>query len=284
MTGNDERVARRRVLEIAFWPLVIAFFWTVDGWNKFAERERTGVGLDDFRLVAEQATSAAAALCMVLFVVWWTRRFPIDAGRRGRNVAAYLAGSVLFAAGHYLLILIFRISVFYFSGRRYGVADSHLDNFVFEYQKDIKIYLSMVAIVIAYRYWRDHSAKPAPSSGAPPEKDKSGGQNPRLVVQSGTGERILKADQIDYLQAARNYVSVHSEGHEYILRETLSSLHARLHAADFVRTHRSYLVNMEKVREIRPAASGAWRVILSSGAEIPLSRTYRDPFKALIRR
>ena len=282
MSGKDERTNRRRALEIAFWPLIIAFFWTVDGWNKLVERERTGAGLDDFRLVAEQATSAAAALCMVMFVVWWTRRFPLDMSRWGRTAVAYVAGSVLFAAGHYLLILIFRIVVFHFSGRHYGVAESHLGNFVFEFQKDIKIYVAMVAIVVAYRYWRDHVAEPAPLPRVPPERVESGGQNPRLVVQTGAGERVLRADQIDYLQAARNYVSIHADGREYILRETLAGLDEKLGAAAFVRTHRSYLVNMDKVREIRPAESGAWRVLLSSGAEVPLSRTYRDPFKALI--
>ncbi len=283
MSGKDERTGRRRVLEIIFWPLLIAFFWTVDGWNKFAERERTGVGLDDFRLVAEQATSAAAALCMVPFVVWWIRRFPLEAGRWLGSAAALITGSVLFAAGHYVLIVVFRVVVFHFSGRQYGTAASHLDNFVFEYQKDVKIYLSMVAIVVAYRYWRDQSRPPVPVSGPLSESAESAGQNPRLVVQSGSGERVLRAEQIDYLQAARNYVSIYAEGQEYILRETLSHLDEKLRAADFVRTHRSYLVNMDRVREIRPAESGTWRVLLSSGAEIPLSRTYRDPFKALIR-
>jgi hypothetical protein len=282
VSGKNEGTGRRRVLEIAFWPLIIAFFWTLDGWNKLAERERTGVGLNDFRLVAEQTTSAAAALCMVAFVAWWTRRFPLNSRRWGRTVAAYFAGSVLFAAGHYLLIVLFRIVVFHFSGRRYGVAESHLGNLVFEYQKDIKIYLSMVAIMVAYRYWRDYGRGRLEPRPRRPEMTEPGDPNPRLVVQTGSGERILKADQIDYLQAARNYVSIHAEGQEYILRETLGGLHARLRPADFVRTHRSYLVNMEKVREIRPAESGAWRVLLSSGADIPLSRTYRDSFRTLI--
>ncbi len=281
MTAEGHETRRSRLLEVAFWPLAIGFFWTVDTLIKLEDRTRTGVGLDDFRLITEQATSAAAALCMVLFVAWWTRRFPLDRLQPLRSGAALIAGSLLFAAGHYALIVLFRIIVFYFAGRQYGHAQSHFDNLLFEYQKDIKIFLSMVAIMWVYRRFRhDGSAGPVREASATAVDPSVS----RLLLQTGRGERVLEASQIDYIQAARNYVSVHADGQEFVVRETLGNLEDSLADSRFVRTHRSYIVNIERVTEIRPTSSGTWRVLLSSGADVPLSRSYRDPFKDLIRR
>ena len=68
-SSNNTWFSRRRLLETGFWVLLITVLWTLDLMTKFAVRERTGVGLDDFRLIAEQVTSGLAALVMVLFVV-----------------------------------------------------------------------------------------------------------------------------------------------------------------------------------------------------------------------
>ncbi len=120
-------------------------------------------------------------------------------------------------------------------------------------------------LISAYQYYRrGRSAEPQPHAD-------------RLVVQSGMGSSVLRLEDIDYLEAARNYVSVHAGGREYIVRETMTNLLRRLSAGPFERTHRSFIVNIDKIREIRTADTGQ-RIILSSGAEVPLSRSYRDDF------
>jgi len=103
----------------------------------------------------------------------------------------------------------------------------------------------------------------------------------RLVVQTGSGDTVLRIEQIEYLEAARNYVAVYADGREYIIRETLSNLTKRLAGGNFVRTHRSYIINIDSIREIRTVDSGQ-RILLDSGASVPLSRSYRDEFTRII--
>jgi DNA-binding LytR/AlgR family response regulator len=105
----------------------------------------------------------------------------------------------------------------------------------------------------------------------------------RLLVQTGGGERLLELSEIDYLQAARNYVSVHAGGREYLVRDTIASLSSRLAASGFLRSHRSYLVNAARIDEVRPAADGAWELRLQGGSRVPLSRSYRDAVRERIR-
>ena len=99
----------------------------------------------------------------------------------------------------------------------------------------------------------------------------------RLIVQTGTGDAVLRFEQIDYLEAARNYVSVHAGDREYVIRETMNNVMHKLSGGSFARTHRSFIVNIDKVREIRSVDSGL-RVFLTSGEDVPLSRSCREEF------
>lgn len=266
--GQDSGIAPRRWLEAAGWIALVAVLWGADLLAKLAERDQAGFGKDDFRLVSEQVTSAIAALIMVLFVVRWLRLFPLRRDAWAAAIVGHTAGSILFAFGHFTLMVVMRIAWYGANGVHYVWREPFVANLVVEYQKDIKVYLGIVVIVTAYRLYRGQSGAAAPPGD-------------RLVVQTGKAERILRFDEIDYLEAARNYVSVHAGGHEYILRDTISNLLERLEAAGFARSHRSYVVNLEKIREIRTEDS-RHRIVLDSGREVPLSRGFRDRFRALI--
>lgn len=98
----------------------------------------------------------------------------------------------------------------------------------------------------------------------------------RIMVKENGAIRLLRVSAIDHVEAAGNYVCLHSAGESHILRETLADLEARLDPALFVRIHRSYLVNREFVSQLQPWFQGDYRVVLSSGATLPLSRGYRD--------
>jgi hypothetical protein len=272
-----QRNLRRRLLEGAFWVALIALFWGLDALTKLEERNRLGVGLDDFRLFTEQVTSAGAALVMVLFVAWWLVRYPVDMKRLARSITSLVTGSVLFAIGHYTLMVALRIVIFFANGMHYVYQHDHFNNLVFEYQKDVKIYLGMVGIIAVYRRVGRLRAERA---AAPPP----GGIPGKLLVQTGSGERLIDITRVDYLQAARNYVSVHCDGKEYIVRETLANLEAKLAPAKFLRTHRSFLVNAERIAGVQPTDAGAHEIQLASGVSIPLSRSYRDAIRSELKR
>jgi len=154
------------------------------------------------------------------------------------------------------------------NGRDYIWREPFFSNLFVEYQKDVKIYFGVVIIASAYQLYR----RSRPVAPSPPG---------RLVVQTGSGNRVLRFEQIDYLEAARNYIAVHADKREYIVRETMANMVERLAGGPFVRTHRSFIVNVDKIREIRPVDSGQ-RIFLQCDEDVPLSRSYRDEFTKLI--
>lgn len=105
----------------------------------------------------------------------------------------------------------------------------------------------------------------------------------RLMVAVGRNRMPVEPTEIEWIGAAGNYVVVHWAGREGLLRETLSTLEVRLGPLGFVRSHRSTLVNLARVQGLAPLSDGAWRLSLSGGEELVVSRSYRDGFMARFR-
>ena len=98
----------------------------------------------------------------------------------------------------------------------------------------------------------------------------------RIVIKSAGRIILLRADEIDWVEAADNYVRVHAGPESHLLRETLGTLESRLDPAKFMRIHRSTIVNIDRVKELQPWFHGDYVAILENGSRLNLSRTYRD--------
>lgn len=98
----------------------------------------------------------------------------------------------------------------------------------------------------------------------------------RLVIKTGGRIYFLETDEIDWIEAEGNYVSVHSAKKTHLLRETISSLESQLDPKKFVRIHRSSIVRLDFIQELQPWFHGEYRVILHDGTQLTLSRNHRD--------
>jgi two-component system LytT family response regulator len=98
----------------------------------------------------------------------------------------------------------------------------------------------------------------------------------RLLVEQDGRAMLLPVAQVERIEAAKNYVTVHAGGNRYRLRTTLDRLEERLDPRAFVRVHRSTIVRVDRVAELQPLSHGDYVVILQGGAKVRLSRRYRD--------
>jgi two-component system, LytTR family, response regulator len=103
----------------------------------------------------------------------------------------------------------------------------------------------------------------------------------RLAVPDRGRIHFVAVRDIDWLEAQGNYVVVHARGRDHDLRETLAKLEDKLDPADFVRIHRSTIVNVHRIREIQPWFHGHHRVVLEDGTELRMSRYQREVAKRL---
>jgi two-component system, LytTR family, response regulator len=88
---------------------------------------------------------------------------------------------------------------------------------------------------------------------------------------------FVPVDEIDWIAAAGTYVTIHAGGKEYLLRESLNSLTGRLDPARFVRIHRSTVVNVDRIVELRPDVGGDCVVVVRNGTQLKMAKS-RRPF------
>jgi two-component system LytT family response regulator len=105
----------------------------------------------------------------------------------------------------------------------------------------------------------------------------------RLVVKSGGRLFFLRADEIDWVEAAGNYVRLHVGTTSHLLRETMNAIESRLDPEKFFRIHRSRIVNMERIQELQPWLNGEYAVLLRTGTRLTLSRGYREKLQERLR-
>ncbi|MGA7108172.1 MAG: LytTR family DNA-binding domain-containing protein [Terracidiphilus sp.] len=97
----------------------------------------------------------------------------------------------------------------------------------------------------------------------------------RLVVKSGGTTRFVRAVDIDWIEAAGVYVTLHVAGKELLYRAALNDLAERLDPRRFVRVHRSALVNIESILQLEPMSHGEFEAVIKNGSRTRVSRTYR---------
>jgi two-component system, LytTR family, response regulator len=104
----------------------------------------------------------------------------------------------------------------------------------------------------------------------------------RIVVKDGTRVQIIPIAKLDYAEAQDDYVALASQGKKHLKQQTISSLEAALDPKNFVRIHRSYLVNLERVARLEPYGKDSHLAILNDGARLPVSRAGYARLKAFL--
>ncbi|MGB5621682.1 MAG: hypothetical protein WBN65_04230, partial [Gammaproteobacteria bacterium] len=150
-TGRDRT---RWWAEAAGWVVIVTVLWGADLLAKFGERDLSGFGKDNFRLISEQVTSAIAVLIMIAFVIRWLKLFPLKRSAWVPAVIGHTAGSIIFAFGHQSLMIAMRIPWYELNGRHYIWREPFVNNLFVEYQKDIKVYLGILLVASAYQLYR----------------------------------------------------------------------------------------------------------------------------------
>jgi two-component system LytT family response regulator len=104
----------------------------------------------------------------------------------------------------------------------------------------------------------------------------------RLAVKSSGRVVFLKVEDIDWVEAADNYVSLHVGKEQYLHRETMAALEQQLPSSRFMRISRSTIVNVDRIKELQPLFHGEYAVVLHNGKCLTLSRSYRDKLDQLL--
>ncbi len=225
---------------------------------------------------------------LALVVVWLGRRFQVDRANFSRHFFIHLGASLDLALVHLVAAVAVQDALHALRGEPYPLAQQLIDNFTVSYHWNILIYWAILAVVHALDYHRDLEERRLHAAGlearlqALTDAVAAGGEEPaarrhpeRLLVADDGRSFFVRTADVDWIEAARNYVRLHAGDRVHIVRTTLAALEERLDPGRFRRISRSTLVNLDRVREVQPWFHGDAVVILDGGARLGLSRRYR---------
>ena len=270
----------RRSVEIGFWVGSYLFGAVANSLTVNLDIRRLQLGFATWQPVVWEASSAIAALALVPAMVWFTRRFPLHLDNWRRILPLHLLGSLAWSALHVAGMVALRKATYASLGQSYAFGVWWWE-FGYEYLKDVRSYAGVVLVIEGYRFVMrrlqgEATLLAAPDEGPPVEPlDRP----ERFLVRKLGREFLVSAHDIEWLQAAGNYVNLRVRGHDYPLRSTIGGIEDKLDPERFVRIQRSYIANLDHVASIEPLETGDARVHMKDGANLPCSRTYRSGLK-----
>lgn len=296
-----DRALQRRA-EIGFWAIVLTLQVVFNTMVTWVDLRSVGRTVAAWEPLWWEVSSTLIVAALIPAVVAFERRFPLRRDTLGRHLPWHVLASMAYCTVHVAGMLALRHAGYAAVGQSYQPADWWAQ-WGYEYLKDVRSYALTVSALVGYRFLllrlqgearvldapeppvRPEPPPTQPQPTEPPQpQSKPGGTTAapvpprpeRFLVRKLRSEFLIAASDIAWLQAEANYVGLHVNGHDYLLRSTLTDFLTQLDPTRFVRVHRSYAVNLDAIAEIEPLDSGDARLRMRDGSTVPCSRRYRS--------
>ena len=274
-------MAHRRRYEVALWLLYFGINTLANIQVAWTDAQRVQVGYQFWEPVVWEASSALVLLLLLPVVIAIDRRFPLQRDTWRRDIWVHLGMTLPYSLLHVGLMYLIRQVIYQAMGGAY-VWTQWWSEFSYEYLKDFRTYLGLIALIHLYRFVLRRLQGEAEFLSEGREESESVAVTDRFLVKKLGREFLVRVSDIDWVEASGNYVNLHVGQRVYPLRETMAGIEQRLGSQGFARVHRSSLVNLDRVREIVPFDTGDGEARLEGDVRVAVSRRYRKRLRELL--
>lgn len=270
----------RRWAEIGFWVANCLMVIVMNTIVVSLDIDRAHLNFESWKPFVWEGSSNIMQLVLVPVIIIFERWFPLQLKNWRRSVPAHVLATLGYSLLHVGGMVALRKLAYITQGQHYDFGNWPQELF-YEYLKDWRSYGSVLAVIYFYRLLLlrlqgEASMLDAPEDG--PELE-SVERPERFLVRKLGKEFLIAANDVEYLQASGNYVNLHLHSRDYPLRSTMAGIEPRMDPSKFVRVHRSYMVNLDFIKEIEPLDTGDARILMKDGTQVPCSRKYRAVLK-----
>jgi hypothetical protein len=272
----DRYLRRRHLWEPGLWTAWWLLNAAANSVVAVMDIQRRDLDFPWWEPVVWEFSSGIVLLALLPSLLAFERRFPFQLSTWRRVLPWHLLATVPYSLIHVLGMVGLRHLAYELAGGHYEFGNWGRELF-YEYLKDARTYAAVLGVVYLYRLLLlrlrgEARLLTAPDAGPAVEAVE---RPERFLVRKLGAEFLVPARDIEWLEAAENYVNLHVRERVYPLRSTMTAIQDRLDPTRFVRVHRSYIVNLDCVAQIEPLETGDARLLLKDGTRIPCSRRYR---------
>ncbi len=265
---------------LLFWLVIACLQASVNASSVISDYQRLDIAIDSWKPIVWEFSSLLVGTLLIFAIIWFDRKMPLSSTKPVKSIFAHLVFSLFYSVSHVVGMVLVRKAAYVYMGESYDFGDWSKE-LVYEYTKDVYSYFWIIAVIYAYRFIISRLRGEATviamgEDGQKPDKPE------RLLVKKIGKEFIIKIEDIEWVEASGNYMNLHIKDKVYPLRETMSNLENKLNPKQFVRIHRSSIVNLDWVKEIQPLDSGDFQVTLNTNQILKLSRRYREKVKSVL--
>ena len=208
-----------------------------------------------------------------LLIIQLGRQFPFQRDRWISPLIVHLFASIFIA----LVYIAFYASFVGYVRETLNwswLSGNYMDFLSLRFSFDFAVYWLVLGIYYAISYF--YGNRPPEASAI-----QNSGYRERLAIKSNGHIRFVKVEHIDWIEAADQYVKIHAGSKTHLLRESMNEIQKKLSPKNFLRIHRSTIVNIERITELQPYQKGDYIVLLDTGESLKLSRNYRKQLQSL---
>ncbi|MDP2283927.1 MAG: LytTR family DNA-binding domain-containing protein [Pseudohongiella sp.] len=221
-----------------------------------------------------ELTGTLVILPLIPLVAWFIQRLNVSWGNARWRVLWHIPAWIVFSLLHVSLFVMARKLLWALAGETYRFGNVWW-GLLYEMRKGLIIYLAIVLTLHAYWFIVDRLQGQADLVESSPDSPP---QYPhQFLVKMLNRQFLVRADAIDWVQSASNYVILHCADRSYPMRLTMTAVTEQLDPRQFVRIHRTAIVNIRSILAIKDGVDA--QVELTTGATLPVSKTYQPELR-----
>lgn len=269
----DHYLLHRPRYEIAIAAVIVLLFGITNATSVIIENTRTGLPADAIAAFAKEMSSSISVAILLPLLVWFLRKLNLNLENIRWRLLWHLPGFVIFTLLHVGLFTLMRELMWAAVGDSFESGSLAL-GLLYEGRKDLLTYLCLVLLL--HGYWFILHRLQGEAGFLQTESGDSQIQD-QFLVKMLNREYLVKAEKIDWVQSASNYVLLHCAERSYPMRLPISRLAEQLDPQQFKRVHRTAIVNIRRIESL--PNSGDMQLQLQGGALVPVSKTYMAELK-----
>jgi len=287
MTGKKKTVQYTQTF-FSKYKKLLAFasftvFASLDAWVRsislVADHQKNSASFANWEPYIWEFSSLFMLLILVPYIVLINKKYPLKFEQFKFNLMVHFFHAALFSLAHSVGMVWIRKLAYQANQTSYDFGHWPTE-LLYEYRKDVLTYFTVLALIYIYGLII-HQIEGIATLVDDDNKQSSQFKIDKLLIKKKGREYIINLANVSTIEAGGNYIYIHADEQVYPMRKTMTNILKRLDKKQFIQVHRSFIVNVEFVREIINSDSNDFNIKLTNNKSVPLSRKYRSAFKEL---